>query len=446
MITILSNALNTAAELSPHYLLMISTQSTTALILALVLMLIVSFCASGAEVAFFSLTYKDINYLKTKQQPAFRRIITLLENPKALLGSLIIANSVANLGVIALSNYLLDQYLQVAQPWLALLIKLTIITSIILLLAEVLPKSFAAQNNIRFARDVGWIVEGMYLLFNRLSVWLVSMSDGIEKRLGQRSAASSLEELQHAIDLTTDEEASTEEKNILKGILKFGNIYVKQVMKTRLDVHGIPYEADFETVKKMVEDLHYSRLPVYKESLDDIKGIIHTKDLLPHLHEGPQFDWHAHMRPAYFVHEQKLIEDLMQEFQAKRIHFAVVVDEFGGTSGIITMEDILEEVIGDIKDEFDEEETGNKKLDDLTWLFEGKTMLNDVCRMMNLAPDTFDEVKGESDSLAGLLLEVAGEIPHNNQVITVGDFDFTVLEVDKNRIKKIKVTIRPGLD
>lgn len=446
MFIILSYALNTAAGLGPHYLLMISTQSSTALILVLVLMLIVSFCASGAEVAFFSLTYKDINYLKTKQQPAYRRIITLLENPKALLGSLLIANSVANLGVIALSNYLLDQYLQVAQPWLALLIKLGIIASIILLLAEVLPKSFAAQNNIRFAKDVGWIVEGMYLLFNRLSVWLVGMSDGIEKRLGQRSAASSLEELQHAIDLTTDEEASTEEKNILKGILKFGNIYVKQVMKARLDVHGIPYEADFETLKKMVEDLHYSRLPVYKESLDEIKGIIHTKDLLPHLQEGPQFDWHAHMRPAYFVHEQKLIEDLMQEFQAKRIHFAVVVDEFGGTSGIITMEDILEEVIGDIKDEFDEEETGNKKLDDLTWLFEGKTMLNDVCRIMNLAPDTFDDVKGESDSLAGLLLEVAGEIPHNNQLITVGDFDFTVLEVDKNRIKKIKVSIRPGLD
>ncbi|MCU0333516.1 MAG: gliding motility-associated protein GldE [Chitinophagaceae bacterium] len=389
-------------------LLLISTQTSTVLVLVLMLMLVVSFCASGAEVAFFSLTYKDINYLKTKQQPAYRRIITLLENPKALLGSLLIANSVANLGIIALSNYLLDQYLQVQQPWLALLIKLAIIASVILLVAEVLPKSFAAQNNIRFAKDVGWVVEGIYLLFNRLSMWLVGMSDSIEKRLGQRSAASSLEELQHAIDLTTDEEASTEEKNILKGILKFGNIYVKQVMKARLDVHGIPYDADFDTLKKLVEDLHYSRLPVYKDSLDEIKGIIHTKDLLPHLQEGAQFDWHPHMRPAYFVHEQKLIEDLMQEFQAKRIHFAVVVDEFGGTSGIITMEDILEEVIGDIKDEFDEEETSNKKLDDLTYLFEGKTMLNDVCRIMNLAPDTFDEVKGESDSLAGLLLEVAG--------------------------------------
>jgi CBS domain containing-hemolysin-like protein len=250
-----------------------------------------------------------------------------------------------------------------------------------------------------------------------------------------------LEELNHAIDLTTDEEATPDEKNILKGIIKFGNITVKQVMRTRLDVMGIPHQMDFGSLKKRLVELSYSRLPVYDGSLDSIKGMIHSKDLLEYLDKPDDFDWHGLMRKPFFVHEQKLIEDLMTEFQQKRIHFAIVADEFGGTSGIVTMEDILEEVIGDIRDEFDEEESGNKKLDDMNYLFEGKTMLNDVCKFMRLSPSTFDEVKGESDSLAGLILEVAGEIPQPGTVITVGDFNFTIEQVQKNRIEKVKVTI-----
>jgi gliding motility-associated protein GldE len=329
--------------------------------------------------------------------------------------------------------------------WLTFLVKVLLVTTIILLFAEVLPKTFAAQNNIRSAKDISWIAEGMFLLFNHLAAGLVKFSDNIEKRIGQRTTAASIEELTHAIDLTTEDEATQEEKNILKGILKFGNITVKQVMKARLDVHGLEHNSNFDTVRKKVEELHYSRLPVYDASLDEIKGIIHTKDLLPMLKEQDDFDWRKLMRPAFFVHEQKLIEDLMQEFQLNRIHFAIVVDEFGGTSGIITMEDILEEIIGDIKDEFDDEETTNGKIDDLNYMFEGKTMLNDVCKIMGLSPDTFDKVKGESDSLAGLVLEVAGEIPEINRVVTVGDFDFTVIEVSRNRIHKIKVSIRPSV-
>lgn len=362
------------------------------------------------------------------------------------MGVLLIANSFANIGIIILSNHVLDQVLTIANEWLLLAAKIFIVAAFILLFGEILPKTFAAQNNIRFAKDVGIIVEGMYLLFNRLAVVLVGFSDGIEKKLGQRTAAASIEELNHAIDLTSEEDATEEERNILKGILKFGNITVKQVMKARLDVSGLEFKSNFAAIKHRVEELHYSRLPVYHVSLDEVKGIIHTKDLLPYLNEPDDFDWHQLMRPAHFVHEQKLIEDLMQEFQAKRVHFAVVVDEFGGTSGIITMEDILEEIIGEIADEFDDEESGNKKLDDLNYIFEGKTMLNDVCRIMNLSPDTFDEVKGESDSLAGLILEVAGEIPTVNKVINVGDFDFTIMEVAKNRIQKIKASIRPSAD
>jgi gliding motility-associated protein GldE len=426
-------------------LLSITTEAGTALGLLLLVLFFVSFCASGAEVAFFSLTYKDINHLKTRPQPAYKRIVSLLETPRVLLGVFLITNSFANIGIIIISNFMLDQYLTIPNEWLQLLVKVLIVATFILLFAEILPKTLAAQNNIRFAKDVGWLAEGMHLLFNRLASLLVGFSERIERQLGQRTAAASLEELNHAIDLTTEADATQEEKNILKGILKFGNITAKQVMKARLDVHGLEFNWDFGTVRKKVEELHYSRLPVYHVSLDEVKGIIHTKDLLPYLHEQDQFDWHTLIRPAYFVHEQKMIEDLMQEFQQKRIHFAVVVDEFGGTSGIITMEDILEEVIGEIADEFDEEETGNRKIDDLNYLFEGKTMLNDVCRLMGLSPDTFEEVKGESDSLAGLILEVAGEIPEVNQVINVGDFDFTILEVNKNRIQKIKVTIRPSL-
>ncbi|HMP92610.1 MAG TPA: gliding motility-associated protein GldE [Phnomibacter sp.] len=425
-------------------LLLIHPEWGTALGIVLALLMAISAAASGAEVAFFSLNFKDINFIKTRQQPAYKRILTLLEKPKLLLGSLLIANCIANIGIIIIAGFLLDEYLPVENEWAKLGLKIVIIAFVLLLFAEILPKTLAAQSNIRFAKDTAWLVEFLHLLLQGWSRGLTSFSDSIEKRLGQKTAASSIEELNQAIDNNTDNNATEDERNILKGILKFGNITVKQVMKARLDVHGISFKANFEQVKRTIEELHYSRLPVYNGSLDDIKGMIHTKDLLPHLSQPDDYNWQQLMRPAYFVHEQKMIEDLMQEFQQKRIHFAIVVDEFGGTSGIVTHEDILEEIIGDIKDEFDDEETTNKKIDDLNYLFEGKTMLNDVCKQMDLASDTFDAVRGESDSLAGLVLEVAGEIPKPNQVVSVGDFDFTVLEVNKNRIQKIKVTIKPA--
>jgi len=225
-------------------------------------------------------------------------------------------------------------------------------------------------------------------------------------------------------------------------------------MRTRLDVSGIEHTISFGELKKKIDELHYSRLPIYKGSLDDIVGMVHSKDLLPHLHEPDDllphlhepddFDWSALIRPPYFVHEQKYIKDLLKEFQHKRIHFAVVVDEFGGTSGIVTLEDILEEIIGDIKDEFDDEESANKKLDDNTYIFEGGTMINDVCKTMGLPFDTFNSLKGESDSLAGLALEVAGEIPKGGDAVKAGDFEFTIVEVDRNRIKKVKVSLNRG--
>jgi CBS domain containing-hemolysin-like protein len=227
----------------------------------------------------------------------------------------------------------------------------------------------------------------------------------------------------------------------MKGVVKFGDIAVKQIMRSRLDVSGVDYQLSFPALLQRVQELHYSRLPVYKGSLDEVVGILYTKDLLPYLGAPANFDWHRLLRAPYFVPEPKLIEDLLKTFQQRRIHFAVVVDEFGGTSGIVTMEDILEEVIGDIRDEFDEEETTGQQVDDHTYIFEGKTLLTDLCRALSIPTDTFDEVKGESDSLAGLLLERVGALPAKEQIIVFGDFEFKVLELEQNRIQRVQVSI-----
>jgi putative hemolysin len=432
--------------LSPTLLSAIDPQGTTVLVMLLFFLLFLSFVLSGAEVALFSLTHKDINLLRSKQQAPYQRVVDLLEAPKTLLASLLIANSFINISIIIISNLLIDNMFNFEQfnaAWIEFLIKVVAVSFLLVLFGEVMPKVLATQNNIRFAKDFGGIIQMLTYLTSGLSKKLVKYFDIFEKTLTTRgSGAYSLEELDHAIDITTDNAASENEKNILKGIVKFGNITVKQIMKTRVDVHGVEEETTFKQLVKSIEELHYSRLPVYKEGLDDVVGMIHTKDLLPYLDEPDDFNWKSLMRPPYFVHEQKLIEDLLKDFQTKRIHFALVVDEFGGTSGIVTLEDILEEVIGEIKDEFDEEETESNKIDEFNFLFEGKTMINDVCKTMGLAAETFDEVKGESDSLAGLVLEIAGEIPLAGTIIQSNDFDFTVLEVLKNRILKIKVTIK----
>ena len=429
----------------PLLFLAANPQGIAVLIALVLFLLLISFFIAGAQIALFSLTYRDINMLKTKQDEGWKRIVTLLEEPKALLGSLLIANCLVNLGIIILANFLIDELLPIKNTWWVVdfLIKIGVVTSFIVLFGEVLPKVWASQNNLRFAYNASRIVEIIHLLFRRISVSLVNTSDRIERFLGKKAASYSLKELDHAIDITTNNDASEEEKNILKGIVKFGNITVKQIMRTRLDVSGINYNITFPELVRQVEELHYSRLPVYKENLDEVVGIIHTKDILPYLNEESIFNWHQLLRQPYFVHEQKLIEDLMKEFQGKRIHFAVVVDEFGGTSGIVTLEDIMEEIIGEIKDEFDEEESGDKKIDDRNYIFEGKTMINDVCKKMGLASDTFDMVRGGSDSLAGLVLELAGEFPKESEVISSGDFQFTVLELERSRIKKVKITVNP---
>ncbi|RZS71398.1 gliding motility-associated protein GldE [Pseudobacter ginsenosidimutans] len=444
----LSTLLFTGVSFQP-LLLAVNAQSTTILGAVILMLLLLSFFVSGAKLAFFSLTFRDVNMLKTKQDTGWKRIATLLEEPRKLQASLTVANTLINIAIIILSNYLIDEILifdeaQEGSTMMILLryaIKVLIIASLIILFGEVLPKIRATQNNLRSAYETSFLVEVLYYVFRRIGDWMIGLSDSVEKFFGGSTARASIQ-LQLEADIKKSVTQEGEQK-ILAGIYKFADITVKQVMRTRLDVSGIEYGISFGELKKRVEDLHYSRLPVYKGSLDDIVGIVQTKDIVPHLLEPDTFDWHTILRTPYFVHEQKYIEDLLGEFQKKHIHFAVVVDEFGGTSGIITLEDIMEEIVGEIKDEFDEEESTNKKIDDHTYIFEGSTMIHDVCSIMGLAADTFDQVRGESDSLAGLVLELAGEIPKVNDTINVGDFDFVVLEIERNRIKKVKVVVNP---
>lgn len=426
-------------------LLAANTQTTTLLGILLLILLLLTFTISGAEVAIFSLNSKDINMLKTKQHPAAKRIVNFLEEPKEVFASLLIASIFINICIIVLANFLFTQFFPADQFIfiVGLLIKVVIIAIVLVFFGEILPKVWATQNNLRFAYGSAVIVEGVHLLLRRMSKWVVSLADGIGKRLGaNRSEALSIQELDEAIDIKTEEEASLEEKNIMKGIVKFGTISVKQIMRSRLEVNGVDYNTSFAGLTDKVRELHYSRLPVYKGSMDEVVGIINTKDLIPYLHAEDSFDWHSLMRQPYFVPESKLIADLLRDFQSKRIHFAVVVDEFGGTSGIVTMEDIMEEVIGDIRDEFDEEESRDQKLDDNNYVFEGKTMIHDMCRTMQLPMDAFDAVRGDSESVAGLALELAGEFPKVNDVLTAGDFEFTILEADANRIRLVKVTVK----
>jgi gliding motility-associated protein GldE len=429
-----------------HVFLAANPQSTVFLVVFLFILLLLSFITSGAEVALFSLHPKDVNMLKTKQHAAARRIITLLEERKAVYTSLLIAGGVFNISIIILSNFLLSPLLHIGDVNLFIpvnvdmLIKIVLIAFVIVFFGRMLPKVWASQNTLRFAYSVSAVVEGLHLLLRRISLRMVAIADQISETSGaNESEATSMRELDDAIEIN-NVQTSIEEKNILKGIVKFGNISVKQIMRFRLDVNGVDYNTPFPELLRKVEELHYSRLPVYKNSLDEIAGILNTRDLLPYLKEA-DMDWHTLIRPTMFVPESKLIKDLLKEFQTKRIHFAIVVDEFGGTSGIVTMEDILEEIIGDIKDEFDEEENAVRKVDEHTFIADAKIMLYDLCRALRLSIDTFDEVKGESDSLGGLVLEIAGEFPSVNETVTSGDFEFTVLETEKNRIKSVKISI-----
>lgn len=438
-------------------LLQIAASSIVPLIVIIIILITISFILAGCEVAYFSLSHKDINVLKTKDGDSLsRKVVTLLEQPKKLLGSLLIANSFCNLSIIILSNIVLSSIIPFnvikeklpeflgGLSFLEFLIKIIVVTFVVVLVCEVLPKIWALHHNIMFARNTAFIVEFFTLIFGNLATIVGGYTQKLENSLGGARSAdnSSMEELGHAIDSENQGDASLQEKKIQKALLTFGQITVRQIMRTRMDVNGLNVNLNFGQVVQQIADLHYSRIPIYKNTLDEIVGILHTKDVLPHLDQPNNFDWNTLVRKAFFVHEQKLIEELLQEFRNDRIHFAVVVDEFGGTSGIVTLEDILEEVVGDIKDEFDDEETSDYKIDEFNFMVSGSTSIHDACKLMNLNLNTFDAVKGESETIAGLILEIAGKIPTFGEQLSAGDFDFKIIDKLKNRIERVQVTIK----
>lgn len=424
-----------------------SATDITILVIACILLMFVSAIVSGAEVAFFSLDNKDLNMLKARENNNARMIPGLLERPRLLMSTLVTTATVIDISIIFILNYLLELVVDADQHLvLSVFLKVVIISIVLLLCCEVLPKIYAMHNKLRMALFGGPLIRGLLNILEPVAEISMRTSDWLSDRVFGRSRIQfSAEDINEAIELSVNQSATQEEKNMLRSIINFGQITAKQIMRTRLDVSGIDYNIPFKALVEKTGNLHYSRLPVYKGNLDNIAGMIHTKDLLPHLNEQESFDWHEVIRQPFYVHEHKLIEDLLKEFQVQHIHFAIVVDEFGGTSGIITLEDIMEEVIGDIKDEFDDEEFYYKRLDDGNFVFEGKTMLNDMCRILDIPPETFEPVKGESDSLGGLILEMAGAFPGMDQVITYENYDFTILEISKMRIEKVKVTIRPEI-
>jgi putative hemolysin len=413
----------------------------TAFIVLILVLLFLGAVAAGAEVAFFTLNSKDVNYLKTKDQPSSRQVVQLLERPDLLAATLRASKYILAIAVIIAANYMTHLFLpQEQNVFVSFLIILIGITFLLLLFGEILPKVYARQNNVRLAIFSAPIVQVMFTIFKPLSFFLSDSQQYRGQKEARRHTSIDNDELEEAIELSIGHAPTKEEVDIFKGIMKFGNITVKQIMHPRLDISAIRESWPFPKVREKMLAAGYSRMPVYRNNIDQIVGMVYTKDFLPYT-EIDDFDWHSLIRPGFFVHEHKLIEDLLQEFQQRRLHFAIVVDEFGGTSGIVTLEDIMEEIIGDIRDEFDEDEHNYKKIDDENFIFEGKMLINDMCRVMGVPFETFEAVRGDSDSIAGLILELAGKFPTVNERISYNNFDFIILSIERLRIGKVKVEI-----
>jgi gliding motility-associated protein GldE len=414
-------------------------------IFVIIALLLFSALISGSEIAFFSLGPAQVHNLKSEDNKIHKRVIGMLETPKRLLATILISNNFINVAIVIISTYITNSLFNFEQIsyWLAFVIQVVIITAIILFFGEILPKVYATQRNLQFALFMGPTLGFLLKLFYPISSLLIRSTNLIDNRLSRKSYNISMSELSDAIELTTDHTTPEEEKKILQGIVKFGDIEVKEIMRSRLDVAAIEISTGYSVLMKLIMDAGYSRIPVYEESFDKVKGIMYIKDLLPYLKEKDSFKWQKLMRDAFFVPENKKINDLLQEFQNKKIHLAVVVDEYGGTSGIITMEDIIEEIVGEISDEQDEplDEVVYSRIDQNRFLFEGKTSINDFCKIIGVNDDVFDQVKGDADSLAGLLLELMEKMPDREENIDYQNFKFTVKAVDKRRIKRIMVEI-----
>ena len=410
-------------------------------LIVLVLLLATSALISGAEVAFFALKPQDLEDLKSRKSRKSLLIEGFLKKPKQLLASILIANNFVNVGVIVLSTYIsLNLFDFQGIAWLQFIVQVVIITFLLLLFGEVLPKVYANNNPISFARFMTFPLLYLQKALKPASSLLIASTRIIDKRAKNKGHDLSVNDLSNALELTRNDNENRDEQKMLEGIVKFGNTDVKQIMRSRIDVTSLSDAITYYKVLENIQETGFSRIPIFKESFDNITGVLYIKDLLPHLKEGDDFKWTKLLREVFFVPENKKIDDLLKEFQEKKIHLAVVVDEYGGTSGIVTLEDVIEEIVGDISDEFDDDNLVYSKLDENNFVFEGKTALNDFYRIVNIEGLDFEEAKGESDSLAGFILELTGKIPLKGAKIAFNNFIFTIEGVNKRRVTRIKAT------
>lgn len=411
----------------------------------IILLLLSSALVSGSEVAFFSLSPVDVDKLKSVNTSSSNQAVELLKNPEHLLATILISNNFVNVAIVIISTWLTDNMIDFEQSpsWVSFLFKIVLVTFLLLLFGEIIPKVYAAKYAQRFAMLMSRPMFILSKLFKPLSFFLVKSTSLVNKRLKKRKPEISMDDLSNAIDLAESE--IKENKKILEGIVSYGNTDASEIMKPRVDVVAFDITTPFDILLEKIKEHNYSRIPIYHETFDNVKGILYIKDLLPHYHKK-NFHWQSLLRPPYFVPESKKINDLLQDFQKKKNHMAIVIDEYGGTSGIVTLEDILEEIVGEISDEFDEPDLFYKKIDDYNYVFEGKTLLNDFFKILKLDDDIFEEVKGDADTLAGLLLELVGEIPQPGGTVQYENFVFKVISSDVRRIKQIKVTYHKEVD
>ena len=423
----------------------ISFSNTIVSFIVLVLLLCLSALASGSESAFFSLGPNEKETLKHEDSKAAKTVLKLLENPKELLATLLISNNFVNVGIVILSSYILEDFNEVLpkNQTLRFIIEVIGITFMLLLIGEVIPKIYSTKNSLPIARAMALPIMTLKAVppLSWLKEMLLFGSRIINNKTRRKGIKITTDELEQALALTKEDNTSDEEQKILEGIVKFGNTEACQIMKSRMDVTGIEEAATAEAVLQVILDSGYSRIPIYKESFDNVIGILYIKDLLPHLNESIEFNWNSLIRKPLFIPENKKIDDLLKEFQTKKMHMAIVVDEYGGASGLITLEDILEEIVGDIADEFDDEEIVYTKIDDQTYLFEGRTALVDFYKVLDIDGKEFDLQKRDSDTLGGFIVEQAGRILKNNEFIVFETFKLIVESSDKRRIKMVKIVL-----
>ncbi len=413
-------------------------------VILLLVLLLCSALVSGAEVAFFALTPQDLeNKDETTASKQLALVVKLLEKPKKLLATILVANNAINIAIVLLFASLGDVFFTDIAPKFRFFVEVILVTFLILMFGEILPKIYANRNRKQFAAIMAYPLRGLDILFTPLSGPMRAITLFVHKRLGDQKSSFNIDQLSQALELASEEDTTKEEQKILQGIVSFGNTDTKQVMQPRMDIFALNKEDSFAKILADITKDGFSRIPVYEESIDTISGILYAKDLLPHLNKK-DFDWNSLIREPYFVPENKKLDDLLAEFKEKKSHLAIVVDEYGGTSGLITLEDIIEEIVGDISDEFDDEDIIYSKLDEHNYIFDGKTSLKDFYRIIKLEDESiFENKKGEAETIAGFVLEVSGGFPKKSEVINYLNYSFTVEAIDKKRIKQIKFSIHP---